>query len=232
MQMEVLASILDPTKVQISILFFRTPEILYTITMHLRLSHLLILTPIFARFFNIGSASILRSSSHPSSAHTITGTTPLRSDPPTTNALFPRVPEQQAAAPSLRCNCREVVKWSHCIFYQILNWPTEHNIITRLHDELIKCGAKNFGLLKYYIPERESGLGAFACFRLPHIYQDSCWLKAASRALGAKVEACELIHPGNGDPFPWWEDTLRTRRTGLGIRYSIPPPDFTFPPDN
>lgn len=201
--------------------------------MHLQLSLLLVLTGFSAQFFSFGSASIPRSLSPPSSALTANGTASTSYSPPTTNALLPRAPEQQqAAAPSLRCNCRKVVRWSHCIFYQILNWPAEQNVVTRLHDELIKCSAKNFGLVKYYIPDRESGLGAFACFRLPHIYQDSCWLKAASKALGTDVEACEVIHPANHGPFPWWDDSFRTRRTGTGIRYSIPPPDYIFSPPN
>lgn len=204
--------------------------------MHLQRSLLLILSGFSAEFFSLGSASILRSLSSHSSAVITNGTTSTSSSPPTsTNTLLPRIPKQQkqAAAPSLRCNCRKVVKWSHCIFYQIQNWPTEQNVVTRLHDELIKCSAKNFGLVKYYVPERDSGLGAFACFRLPHIYQDSCWLKAASKAMGADVEPCEVIYPANHGPFPWWDDSFRTRRTGTGIRYSLPPPDYIFfPPGN
>lgn len=221
---------LHPTKVQIPSFIFRPPQISYWKRMHLQLSILLLLAALLAHLFSPGSASILRSSSSLSSALTTTGIMSTSSNPPMTNALLPRVPEQQAAAPSLRCNCRKVVKWSHCIFYQILNWPTEQNVVTRLHDELIKCSAKNFGLLRYYVPKRESGLAAFACFRLPHIYQDSCWLKAASRALGTKVEACEVYHASNNDPLPWWDDIFRARRTGTGIRYSLPPPDYTFPP--
>lgn len=202
--------------------------------MHLQLSLLIILTGFSVRFFSLGSALILSSLPLPLSSLTTNGTTPTNSSLPTTNTLLPRIPnQQQAVAPSLRCNCRPVVKWSHCIFYQILNWPTEQNVVTRLHDELIKCSAKNFGLVKYYIPERESGLGAFACFRLPHIYKDSCWLKAASKAMGADVEACEVIRPANHGPFPGWDDSFQTRRTGTGIRYSIPPPDYIFsPPGN
>lgn len=206
--------------------------------MHLQLSLPLILSGFSAQFFSLGSASILSSLSPPPSALATNETTSTSFSPPTTtNTLVSRIPkqqqQQQAAAPSLRCNCRKVVRWSHCIFYQILNWPTEQNVVTRLHDELIKCSAKNFGLVKYYVPERDSGLGAFACFRLPHIYQDSCWLKAASKALGADVEPCEVIHPANHGPFPWWDDSFRTRRTGTGIRYSLPPPDYIFsPPDN
>lgn len=226
------SSFLHPTEVPIPSDFLRTPQIFYSTRMHLQLSLLLILIAYSTPFFSPGSASIIRSSSLPSSALTTIGITSTSSDPPTTNALPPRAHEQQAAAPSLRCNCREHVKWSDCIFYQILNWPTEQNVITRLHDELIKCSAKNFALLRYYIPERESGLGAFASFRLPHVHQDSCWPKATLRALGTKVEECEVLYRRSNDPFPWSEDVFRTRRTGTGIRYTIPPPDYTFPPDN
>lgn len=198
--------------------------------MHAQLSLLLILTYFSALFFSPGSASIPRQPPPPPPALTTTGTTSTSSDPPTTNALLPRGPEQQTAAPSLQCNCRLAVQWSDCLFYKILNWPREQNVITILHDELIKCGTKNFGLHQYYIPERESGLGAFAFFRLPHIHQDACWLKASSRALGTQVAACEVLLPRSNHPFPWWEDIFETRHVRSGIQYMKPPPDYTFPP--
>lgn len=213
--------------------------------MNPQLSLLLILLAFLAPFFCPGSASVLRPfppppPPPPSSALTTSRTTPTYPDhPPTTNALLqllPRAPGNQAPAGSMRCNCRPVMQWIDCIFYQVLNWPKGQNVITRLHDELIKCGdAKRFGLQKYYVPpERESGgrLGAFALFRLPGEKWNPCWLKAISIALRPKGVKCDILLPPMDDAFPWWEEISRTRPSVSGLQFSKPPPDYVFPPDN
>ncbi|MCJ1349088.1 hypothetical protein MMC31_007324, partial [Peltigera leucophlebia] len=180
--------------------------------MHSQLSLLLIFTAFSAIFFLSGSASVLLTTSPPSSALATTGKTSTSSNPPAT-ALLPRAPEQQSDAPFARCRCRALgMTFYDCLFYQILNWPTEQNFVRRLHDELRKCGHLDFGLRKYYIPERESGLGAFVYFRLPFVHKDRCWRRAIARALGTTGVECSFSYAMRDDPQAWWEDMVRANR--------------------
>lgn len=174
--------------------------------MHFHLSLLLIFTAFTANFLTPVSTSILQSSSPPSSALATIGATPTSLDPQT-NALLPRAPEQQVGTPSARCRCRDgplSLYWL-CYIYQILNWPTDQNIIVKLHDELIKCGKHFFGLQRYYIPERESGLGAFAYFRLQYGRSKRCWTRGIASALGTTGVVCSREHVAVYD-LPTWHD--------------------------
>lgn len=188
--------------------------------MHPHPSLLLLFTAFSAIFLPPGSASILKSKSPPSSELATTGTRSTGSNP-STNALLPRAPGQEGDTPFARCSCRSAVaSWWDCHIYQILNWPTEQNVILRLNDELIKCGTFFFGLRKYYIPERKSGLGAFAFFELPFVHRNSCWKRAIASALGTTGVACSFDHFNSDDVPPWWEDM---NRQGRG--YKRPPID-------
>ena len=192
--------------------------------MHPQLSLLLILTALSAISLPPGSASILQSTSPPSSALATAGTASISSNP-RTKALFPRAPEQQGDTPFARCSCRSALGfWWDCHIYQILNWPTEQNVITRLHDELIKCGTLFFGLRRYYIPERKSGLGAFAFFRLQFAHRGSCWRRAIASALGTTGVVCSQSHVDGDDPPPWWEIMDQQR----GRDYTHPPNDLSW----
>lgn len=192
--------------------------------MHLQVSLLLTFTAFSAIFLPPGSALVLESSFTHSSAPATTGTTSTGSSPPT-NALLSRAPEQQGDTPFARCSCRTLgLHFYDCFIYQILNWPTGQNFILRLHDELKKCGARgNFGLRRYYIPKRDSGLGAIAYFRLPIAHRNSCWRRAIASALGTKGVECSFSSAMRNDAQPWWEDMVRAGR------YHTPVPhDYTF----
>lgn len=179
--------------------------------MHRQLSLLLIFIAFTAIFFTSASTSILQSSSSPpSSALATVGTTAPRSKPPT-NALLPRAPEQQVGTPFARCRCRDgpaTLFWV-CYIYHILNWPTDQNVILKLRDELIKCGKYFFGLQRYYIPERESGLGAFAYFRLQYGHSKRCWTRAIASALGTTGVVCSRSHFASNDRPPWFEHRVK-----------------------
>ena len=178
--------------------------------MHSQLSLLLILTAFAAIFLTAGSASVLPSPRPLLSAiATTVETTPPGSSPPT-NALLPRAPEQpqQTGIPSAICSCRAASMALHwdCYIYKILNWSPEQNVITRLYDELIKCGTYQWGLQRYYIPERDSGLGAFAYFRLQFTHKEECWRRGIARALGTTGVVCShsYVQPKPYAVLPWW----------------------------
>lgn len=91
--------------------------------------------------------------------------------------------------------------------YQIFNWPTDLNVILRLHDELINCGTHLWGLQRYYILEMDSGLGAFAFFQL----QYACWTRGIASALGMTgvVPPFKSPAPSYKKALPWWGEAVR-----------------------
>ena len=179
--------------------------------MHPHLS-LLIFTAFSAISLPPGSASILQSTSPPSSALATAGTASISSNP-RTKALFPRAPEQQGDTPFARCSCRSALGfWWDCYIYQILNWPMEQKVTTRLHDELVKCGTLFFGLHRYYTFRR----GKVGWAPLPSF----------GYSLHTGV-VCSHSHSNEDDPPPWWESMNRQQGHG----YTHPPNDLTWSVD-
>lgn len=174
-------------------------------------SQLFILTAFAAIFLTARSASVLPSSPPLFSAIATTETTPRGSNPPT-NSLLPRATEQQVGIPFAKCSCRAgnmALHWD-CFIYQILNWSPEQNVILRLYDELVKCGTHQWGLRRYYVPERDSGLGAFAFFQLQFAHMEKCWKRGIASALGTTGVVCSRTHtqPRPGWGFPWWDNYI------------------------
>lgn len=117
---------------------------------------------------------------------------------------------KQVGIPFAKCSCTHWGLWPFigtASSTRILNWAPEQNVILRLYDELIKCGTHQWGLVTYYIPERDSGLGAFCLL--------STTIRNIRRNFGGeglqarweRQEWSVAIHMCNPKPktrYPWW----------------------------